>query len=318
MHKFLNDWFSEAEEINLTTSGSSGKPKTISVPKKSMVESAQRTIEFFELKPGMSALLCLPVEYIAGKMMIVRAIVGQMNLVTVEPSGLPLQSIDKVIDFAAFTPMQLYNELSIKSNPKLAFLRKVIVGGAAVNEELSSMIQKQKFEVYETYGMTETCSHIALKRLNGKHIQKSFYPLKGIKISLDNNNCIVINMENGDKICTCDIGETLSDGSFTIHGRIDNVINTGGIKISPEKIESIISSVIRDKFYISSIPHPSLGEQVVLVMEKPINEPQKLLLSLKKHLSKYEIPTLYQIDKFPLTESGKIRREELKKLLLKH
>ena len=318
VYNFLKEWLYGNAKILLTTSGSTGKPRTISVHKQKMIESALRTIEFFKLKPNLSALLCLPTEYIAGKMMTVRAIVGQMNLITIEPSGFPLQSINCTIDFAALTPMQLFNELKIKNNEKLKFLRKVIIGGAPVSSELTSLLQKQPFEAYETYGMTETVSHIALKKLNGNHKQNTFYPLKEIKMSLDKNNCLIIEHNNKDKIVTHDVGEIFTDGSFVINGRIDNVINSGGIKIFPEKIESIISEIINQEVYVSSTPHPILCEQAVLVADSPIENIQYLFSELKKRLNKYEMPSnLYQIDKFPKTRTEKIEREELKRILQK-
>ena len=319
LYKFLKEWFGGGAEILLTTSGSTGKPKIINVSKKDMIESALRTIDFFGLKPHMSALLCLPCDYIAGKMMTVRAIVGQMNLITVEPTGFPLKSINCPVDFAAFTPMQLLNELKIKNNEKLNFLRKTIVGGAPVSKELAVLVQNQPFEVYETYGMTETCSHIALKKMTGKNVQESFFPLKGINISLDSNNCIVIERTDKDIIKTHDVGEIFPDGSFVISGRIDNVINSGGIKIFPEKIEAIISEIIPQKIYVSSVPHHLLGEQVVLVADKPINNIKFLFGELEKYLTKYEMPAaLYQIDAFPLNEWGKIRRKLIPHFILFH
>ncbi|MDR2928121.1 MAG: AMP-binding protein [Cytophagaceae bacterium] len=315
---FLDEWFSEDDHIELQTSGSMGIPKTIEMSKTAMIESARRTINFFELKLGMSALLCLPTSYIAGKMMIVRAIVGHLNLVTTAPSGHPIQTLDCTVDFAAFTPMQMLNALEIDDNPKLRLLRKVIVGGAPINSILANKLQKQTFDVYETYGMTETVSHIALKKLNGTGVQHSFFPLAGITVLLNEDGCIVIKQTNTDTIVTNDIGEILPDGSFRILGRADNVINSGGVKIQPEKVESAIASHLNGLFYVSSVPDSLLGEKVVLVIDTPVEHPDRLLMQLKKILPKYEVPTsIYCVKNFPITVSGKIQRKELKKMLLR-
>lgn len=318
LYTFLSEWFSDKEFITVQTSGSTGEPKSILVRRDAMIESARRTISFFGLNPGNSVLLCLPVSYIAGKMMVVRALVGKMNIVTVEPSGLPLCDLNKPVDFAAFTPMQMMNELSNVNNPGLQFLRKVIIGGGAVNKKLSVLLSNYPFEAYETYGMTETLSHIALRQINGNTPQNSFYPLPDVNISTDERGCLILDVPgitNGE-IITNDFVEIQTDGSFCITGRFDNVINSGGIKIQPEKIEEVISSVFSGEFYISFVVNELLGQQVVMVVDSIPDNTESLFANIGEVLSRYQMPaSLYQVKEFPLSASGKIKRTVLKKMI---
>jgi O-succinylbenzoic acid--CoA ligase len=245
LQSFLYAWFSDGSNITLQTSGSTGEPKMISVSKQAMVESAKRTLAFFNLKPNQSALLCLPVFFIAGKMMVVRALVGQLNLIAIAPSASPLKDLNETVDFAAFTPLQMMNELKQLNNSKLNLLRKVIIGGGAVGDELEVMLKHQPFEAYETYGMTETLTHVALRRINGPNPQKYFHPLNNVKLSCDERGCLMSDVSGvtDGLIVTNDFAEIQPDGSFCITGRIDNVINSGGLKIQPEKIEALIATL---------------------------------------------------------------------------
>lgn len=319
LQAFLSNWFSDRDVIIVQTSGSTGKPKSIAVSRQAMIESARRTIDFFNLKPEQSVLLCLPVTFIAGIMMVVRALVGNLNLIVVEPSGFPLQNINQHIDFAAFTPMQMMNELSAKDGSKLNLLKKVIIGGGAVNSQLSALLMHQTFEAFETYGMTETLTHVALRRINGDQSQETFHPLPGVNVTIDQRGCLVLNVphiSNGE-IITNDLAELQSDGSFYITGRVDNVINSGGIKIQPEKVEAVLSSIIQDEFYATSVQHPSLGEQMVLVVNNVLVSPEKTFTKIGNALPRFLQPaSLFYVDVFPKTKSGKINRMALKNLLI--
>ncbi len=319
LSEFLSDWYSDSKTIKVNTSGSTGNPKSILVYKKAMVESAVKTINFFNLVPGQNVLLCLPVSFIAGKMMVVRALVGHLNLVVVEPSGLPLNNVNKIIDFAAFTPMQMINELALTSNSKLKYLKKVIIGGGPVNDHLYSTLQNHSFEAYETYGMTETLSHVAIRRLNGNNPQKYFYPLPGVRIMRDDRGCLILNVKgvtNGNLI-TNDVVDITPVGSFSVTGRIDNVINSGGIKVQPEKLEKLINSITKSDFVISSVPDSLLGEKIVLVTRSMPGNVMDLFTLLSNHLSKYELPaSLYLVDNFPVTNSDKLIRNKLRLTIL--
>lgn len=318
LKSFLKDWFSGCNQFMVHTSGSTGEPKPIMVSRKAFIASAQRTISFFSLKPGQSVLLCLPIGFIAGKMMIVRALVGGLNLIPVEPSGFPLQTVTNPVDFAAFTPMQMMNELSRTSDSKLHLLRKVIIGGGIVSSGLDNLLKEQTFEVWETYGMTETLTHIALRKINGNNPQKSFFPLPDIDISADYRGCLVIrNPEFLDgKVVTNDFADIQSDGSFRITGRWDNVINSGGVKIQPEKIEAALAEIYSDEVYASSVSNNLLGNQLVLVVNKQPENPQLLFSMLEDKLPRHHIPaSLYVVNEFPKTVSGKINRLELKECI---
>ncbi len=318
LKSFLKDWFSGCDHFIVETSGSTGEPKAIMVSREALIASAQRTIRFFNLKPQQSVLLCLPIGFIAGKMMIVRALVGGLNLIPVEPSGFPLQKITKPIDFAAFTPMQMMNELSKTADSKLHLLRKVIVGGGAVSSSLDAFLKEQTFEVWETYGMTETLTHIALRKINTENPQTAFYPLPNIDVFADDRGCLVIrNPEfiNG-QVVTNDFADIQSDGSFKITGRWDNVINSGGVKIQPEKIEAVLSHICSNEIYASSVLNDLLGNQLVLVVSEKPDNPESIFSLLDNKLPRYQMPaSLYVVNEFPKTVSGKINRLELKECI---
>ncbi|MFI1743848.1 AMP-binding protein [Thalassobellus sediminis] len=303
---FLLDWLDRHEYIIVKTSGSTGKPKNIKIQKQAMVNSAIATGDFFKLKPGDKILNCLPSNFIAGKMMIVRAIVLGLELDMVQPTALPQIDYEKDYDFCAFTPMQLkYFAKYLKS------IKTVIVGGGQVSEAIIESIKNKKPNVYETYGMTETVSHIAVRKLNNfkdTDLNSSFNTLPDIKVSTDDRGCLVINAPHlsEEKIVTNDLVKIHSDTSFDWLGRFDNVINSGGIKLYPEQIEKNLRSKIKEQFFITSIPDDTLGDKLVLVLESKSNN---LDPSVFESLGKYEKPKeVFVIDKFIETSSGKIHR----------
>jgi len=317
LRAFLEEWWSPSHFIKLRTSGSTGKPKEIIVLKSAMVESARRTLNHFNLQPGMKALLCLPIEFIAGKMMVVRTIVGQLEMIAVPSSGQPLQNIDFEVDFAAFTPMQIYNEIK-SASCKFHLLKKVIIGGGKVDATLDRLLQEQPFEAYETYGMTETLSHVAIRRINGAARQDSFFPMEDVIIGTDERGCLTLLLPGiiDKTLITNDLAEIRADGSFTIRGRADNVINSGGIKISPEAIEKKIESLLNIPFVISSIPDPRLGQMLVLVTEGAVANVHNLIPEFNKLLAKYEIPiSIVTLEKFPRTASGKVKRDIIMEII---
>jgi o-succinylbenzoate---CoA ligase len=319
LYSFLKEWLNNSETIAVNTSGSTGTPKTIWIKKDAMVASAFRTINFFELKPAMTALLCLPVSFIAGKMMVVRALVAQMNLIAVAPSNNPLVEVNFPIDFAAFTPMQMLNILNSKSN-KTPLLQKVIIGGGKTDSHLNKLLQNQPFEAYETYGMTETLSHIALRRINGINQEIAFKPLDGVTINTDARGCLIIDAPeiHPELIITNDLAEIHPNNTFSITGRIDNVINSGGLKIIPEKIEEQIKHLIKEPFVISAITDKVLGQKTVLAIESNIQPCANLITIIKQAVHKHEHPQcVYLLSEFPRTESGKVKRNEIMNLIAK-
>ncbi|MDT0675945.1 AMP-binding protein [Autumnicola musiva] len=311
---FLLEWLKPSAHIKSRTSGSTGKPKEIKLKKEHMINSAMATSKFFDLPEKTTALLCLPANYIAGKMMLVRAMVLGWQLDMIPPSSTPLDHVFKRYDFCAMTPFQLDNSVG-----RLHLIKKLIVGGGAVSYRIKDMVRDLETKVYETYGMTETVTHIAARRLNPvkrKDEERSFKVLPNINISKNERGCLVIKAPKISDVVvvTNDIVDIITYKKFEWKGRIDNVINSGGIKIYPEEVEKKISPVIHQRFFITSLPDDSLGNKLVLFVESDFSE--ETLELLKKNiaeldtLDKYEIPKkIYLIEKFEETSSGKIHRE---------
>lgn len=320
VYLFIEELLSDLDFISVISSGSTSREKQLKLYKRELVESAKRTQKYFNLSSEGTALLCLPVKYIAGKMMIVRAFVTGFNLLVTRPVSDPFQNIDEPIDFSAVTPYQLHsslNSLQIKKN-----IKTIIVGGAPVSVDLKKRIQQLPTSIYETYGMTETCSHIAIKPLNGKLRSDDFKVLTGINISTDERDCLVIDMGSiNKKTITNDIVSTSGD-SFKWLGRYDNIINTGGIKIIPEEIENRIAEIIPYNFVISFLPDNKLNQKVILLLETeelPGKRKEELENQLKKILQGHELPKdILCIPNFVRTPNGKIQRKQTMEIILKH
>ncbi len=310
---FIRDWFSEANEISVVTSGSTGTPKLIKHQKKNMVASAKATLKFFNLDSGNVAWLCIPVKYIAGKMMVVRAIVGGLNLVYSEPNSIP--HISSNVDFTAMVPNQVFELLQSKSGIDVfRNVKQLLVGGSSISCELEKTLLKHKVAAWHSYAMTETITHIALRKIGNSGYMGDFYPLKGVDLKLDKRKRLIIDYTSigVSKLITNDIAKIYEDGSFTILGRSDNVIVSGGIKISPEIIESVIGEFLSNDFFIGGIPDDKLGEKVILFIEGCTSDYSNTNIEelVKGLLNKYELPkeTVF-ITKFTRTVSGKIMRK---------
>jgi len=311
LYLFLNEWFSATDYIRVQTSGSTGEPKSIEMPKMLMIRSAERTISYFGLQKGSRLLLSLPCHYIAGKMMVVRAIVGQMNLVTVDPAGNFDLLQNECVDLGAMVPNQLIKLLEHNfGKDKLQNIRNLLVGGSAISKATEEQISKLTNRVVSTYGMTETASHIAIRELSGNRKTEFYHCLPGISVSLGKNGCLqILHPEFDEPLLTNDLAEVQSETTFCILGRADSVIISGGVKYSPELIEKKLENLISQRFIISSIPDEKLGEKLVLIIEgKPFNT---ILLEQKiiEILSKYERPgSIFFQEKLHETASGKIVR----------
>jgi O-succinylbenzoic acid--CoA ligase len=312
LFEFLKDWFSDSDTVDVKTSGSTGKPKTIQASKQKMVNSARLTCDFLGLKANDKTLLCLPLDYIAGKMVVIRAITAELDLYPVEPDGNPLSEMkETAFAFAAMIPLQVYNSLNNRIR-ELENIRNIIIGGGMIDAILEEKLQLLTNNIYSSYGMTETLSHIALRRLNGKGKSPNYMTFDSVKISLSENNTLIIDapLVSDNILYTNDIAEIFPDGSFNITGRIDNVINSGGIKIQPEVVENLLRPLIGIPFAIASLPDKKLGEIVVLVAENQIDH------YTFSHLPKYYIPRkIIVVNKIPVSETGKIKRQSLKDLL---
>lgn len=304
---FLLDWVSDRPILEVFTSGSTGKPKKIKLQKEHMVNSALATGSFFKLSPRNTALLCLPCSGIAGKMMLVRAMVLGLQVDYVNPSSTPLENNSKAYDFAAMVPLQVQHSLS-----KLSRIKKLIIGGAPVEIGLKQEISKSGIQVYETYGMTETITHIALKEL--APVPKPYFEtLPNVSITLDNRGCLVIDAPkvSDDKVITNDLAEIISNRQFTWLGRFDSIINSGGVKLVPEQIEQKLSGIIEGRYFVTGTDDATLGQKLVLILEGQAKDSMALLESIKSAnvLSKYEVPkAVYFVKSFVETPTKKIDR----------
>jgi O-succinylbenzoic acid--CoA ligase len=300
--EFILDWFDDNSYITMHTSGTTGMPKSIRVEKQAMVHSAIATGDFFDLRPGNKALHCLPTKYIAGKMMFVRGFILGLDLDFVAPSSNPLENNETAYEFVAMVPLQVQNSLN-----RLKNVKKVIVGGAKISKALAKDLSKLNTAIFETYGMTETITHIAAKKIK----EKAFTVLPNVRIAQDSRNCLVIDASqiSADTIVTNDLVELVNERQFVFLGRVDNVINSGGIKLIPELIEEKLSGKIDGRFFITGIYDSVLGEKVVLIIE---GEERVLDQSIFDVLDKYEKPKeIFFVSQFMETENGKIKRKEI-------
>ncbi len=314
---FIIDWLSESKVIAVQTSGSTGTPKKISLSKKYMEESARMTLNFFGLKPGDKVLLCLPVKYIAAKMMMVRAFTGKLDLYCIPPALNPVSEWTPQLNFAAMTPAQV--EKLLESEEGTGFLNrieKLLIGGSALSNVLEEKIQSLKTQVWHSYGMTETMSHIALRKVNGPNTSDGFVSLPDVSVKKNSHDCLMITAPHIGvfDLETHDVAEFAGDGSFRILGRTDNVINSGGVKLFPEQIEEKLSAIISADFYIGSQPDNLLGERPLLLIEsEPLtkNQMEDLRQKIKLCLEKFEIPKeIVFVKSFKRTDSGKIIRNK--------
>lgn len=310
LNDFLDEWNNPKNTVEVHTSGSTGVPKCIQVEKQRMLNSARITCDFLGLEAGDTALLCMPLDYIAGKMVVVRSIERQLRLTTVEASGHPLKNITNSFDFAAMVPMQVYNSLQVaEEREKLRTIKHLIIGGGPINDDLQQQLSRFPNNVWSTYGMTETLSHIALRRLNGENASLWYTPFCTVSISLNTNGCLVIEapLVHEGRLETHDRAE-IRDGKFRILGRLDNVINSGSIKIQAEEVEEKLRPHIKMPYLISKCSDEKFGEVVVLLTECPD-------LSFVKEICCNVLPKFWQPKHYlytshiPLTGTGKPARK---------
>jgi O-succinylbenzoic acid--CoA ligase len=303
---FLLDWFDDNSYIDMQTSGSTGVPKTIRISKQAMVESAIATGDFFDIHPGQKVMQCLPVKYIAGKLMFIRAFILGLEMNFVAPTSTPLYNNDTEYDFIAMVPLQAKHSLK-----ELRNVKKLIIGGSMISKSLETELKKLPTEVYETYGMTETITHIAAKKIG----EKCFTVLPNVTISYDDRNCLVIHAPriSDDIIITNDLVELVNENQFVFLGRFDNIVNSGGIKLIPEQIEKKLAGKIEGRYFVTGQKDEELGEKLILIVE---GEKREIDSAVYGHLDKYEKPKdVYFLSKFKETENGKIMRNETKALL---
>lgn len=318
IEEFKENWKQPIPTMTVHTSGSTGKPKEMQVEKVRMWDSAMATLQTLGLQEGNSALLCMPLKYIAGQMMLVRTLAGQLTLVAVAPTSHPFAHLHQAPDFAALTPMQVFESLKVPHERSL--LRRtlcLIIGGGAISAELAREIASFPNPVFSTYGMTETLSHIALRRLNGPSASDYYTPLTGVEVSLSDEGTLEIYAPrvNPERLVTNDVAELLPNGCFRIIGRKDNVICSGGIKMHIEELESTLAQHTDTSIQITSVPDASLGEAITLLYESESEMTEEMETLCRRTLGKYEVPRHYfRVDHLPLTETGKPARAQAKKL----
>ena len=327
LEEFLAAWNDSSDRILVHTSGSTGTPKPLWVEKRRMEASARITCRFLGLQPGDTALLCMPLDYIAGKMMVVRALTCGLRLIAVEPCGCP--SWDENIDFAAMVPMQVYNLLQTdEGRERLMQIRHLIIGGGAIDDALSRVLIGFPNQIWSTYGMTETLSHIALRRLSGPEASAWYTPFEGVSVSLSDEGCLIINAPavHDGSLLTNDIAQLMPsapDGAsscvqggrvpFRILGRKDNTICSGGVKIQIEEVERLLHPHLSCPFLITKCRDVKFGEAVVLLTESSD-------LSSIRHLCQQHLPRFWQprryltVPRLPLTATGKPARGEAQQL----
>ena len=311
LYIFLEKWFDASPVITVHTSGSTGTPKELVVRKDRMMQSARLTCEFLNLQAGDTALLCMNLRYIGAMMVVVRSLVAGLNLIVRPASGHPLSDIEEPLRFAAMVPLQVYNTLRVpEEKERLEQTDILIIGGGAVDDTLEAEISALPTAVYSTYGMTETLSHIALRRLNGETASKHYYPFPSVELSLSAESTLVIKapLICGEVLQTNDIACLYPDGSFTIAGRKDNVINSGGIKIQAEEMEKRLRPFIPVPFVVTSVPDPRLGQALTLLIAGQVDV-RELESKLQMVLDAYHRPRhIFMTESIPQTENGKTDR----------
>lgn len=325
---FIADWLEERESFIQLTSGSTGTPKQIIITRAQMIASATMSIQALGLQWGDNALVCISPDYIGGKMMLVRCLTAGLKVIALTPSSNPFETLpsEQQIEFAAMVPMQVHEIVRSKKAARFNELKTVIVGGASLDAKTEEMLQAYSCMFYSTYGMTETLSHVALRQLNGSAASEHYRTLPGIEISLDERNCLVIHWDQlAGNVVTNDIVEIVTPNSFRWIGRWDNVINSGGVKVIPEKVELQIKDIfdlnaVKNHFFIGAVPDSRLGNKVVLFIEGYLsNELVEMIeQAMAQIIPKTERPKqIILINFFTVTENGKINRKDTIKSYMK-
>ena len=331
--QFLELWNNDNPQMLVHTSGSTGKPKPLWVDKCRMEASAKATCQYLKLKAGDKALLCMSLDYIAGKMMAVRALVAKLQLIVVEPNGHPLKNMEEDIDFAAMVPLQVFNSLQVPAERlRLMRIKHLIIGGSAIEADLAQELRNFPNAVWSTYGMTETLSHVALRRLNGPEASEWYAPLPGVEVKLNSKGCLVINaphvcqkpLETNDIAIikqAIDVNEedlkqhSVEQGVvFRILGRLDNVLVSGGIKIQMEEVERELYPHLNTPYRIIKIKDQKFGEVVGLEFVPLSGQNPNEATTMAKQICQQVLPKYWQpkayfaVNEIERTPTGKIKR----------
>lgn len=318
--RFLLEWQSRSPVVAVHTSGSTGTPKLLEADKRRMACSARRTCAFLGIPEGATTLLAMPLDYIAGKMVVVRALVCGLDLVAATPSASPLAGLASAPFFAALTPMQAFESLKDPATAQLLReVRCLLLGGGAITGQLAEALAGFPHPVWSSYGMTETLSHIALRRVDGKAATPWYTPLAGVRLSLSAEGTLVI---DDPRVCpqtlvTNDLAQLADDGRFRITGRRDNVIDSGGIKVQIEEVEAALEGHVPGEFCITWLPDERLGEEVVMLGTAPWGD-EAMKACCRPLLPAHWCPRRYlQVDAVPRTQTGKPARAEARELALR-
>jgi len=307
VNTFLEEWKNENAFIEVQTSGSTGKPTKVLLEKAKMLVSAKNTLNYLKIQKNCNALLCLSSTTIAGKMMVIRSIVGELNLIVGPVNSNPLENIDLPIEFVAMVPMQLKSTLE-NSAHKLKNIPSILIGGGPISPNLSAALKENNTTVFHTYGMTETISHVAMRKV-GENEEKEFEALPGITFSEENEQLVVhYPAINIDSLKTNDQIVLTSQTTFQWIGRTDFIINSGGKKLNPEEIEDRISELLETPYFIGSLSDEKFGQKVILLIESnhSLHVTKEVL---RTKLSNYSLPKeIYYLEHFTRTVSGKINR----------
>ena len=324
LEEFLAHWNDASPCMEVKTSGSTGVPKRIYIEKVRMRASARMTCDFLNLHQGDTALLCMPLDFIAGKMMVVRALERGLELLSVEPNSHPLSSANMAaignppsIDFAAMVPLQVWNTLQVpEEREALCRIRHLIIGGGAISQALEQELRKLPINVWSSYGMTETLSHIALRCISDDY----YTPLPGITLCQDQDSCLVIDAPHlcSETLYTNDIARFACDNRFQIIGRRDNTVCSGGIKIQIEEVEAWLHSIGIHNVMVTCREDSALGQAIVYLTTSEI-DPDILRKSVSTDTpnSRYWLPRhIVKVASLPLTHTGKPDRAEARRLAI--
>lgn len=310
LNDFLTEWNDLRDTVEVQTSGSTGQPQRMQVRKSRMRASARMTCDFLGLRPGDTALLCMNLRYIGAKMMVVRSLERGLRLISVPPTSHPLATTDEQIDLAAMVPLQVYAALQVpREAERLRRVRHLLIGGGAIDARLEEQLRVFPHAVWSTYGMTETLSHIALRRVNGPASTDFYTPLPGVRVGLSESGCLAIEAPAlcDAKLLTNDLAKLLPDGRFRIIGRADNTLVSGGVKVQAEELERLLRPCLPKPFLVTWISDERLGQAVVVLAE----DEQAELLCRRASLPDYWWPRHWlHVDRIPLTETGKPARAE--------
>ncbi|UJP64585.1 AMP-binding protein [Mongoliitalea daihaiensis] len=316
---FCQSWLTDQQSFELQTSGSTGMPKNILITRSQMEVSAMATRDFFRISANPNLLCCLNTWFIAGKMMLVRGMEWNACIYLSKPSQNPFKesSLIQKYELVAMVPLQVLNCIDDTLGLQgLKAIKNLIIGGAPSSHSLIEKLLAASIHAYQTYGMTETVSHVALAPIEGKELQYEVLP--GVIIGVDENNRLWIEapMAEEKQIQTNDLVKILSPTRFQWLGRADFTINSGGVKVQPELIEKAIEPLVVEKFgdvayFIGGLTDEQLGQKVVLIVEKtdPLTDEQSFLKKLADNLPRYHQPKeIHYLKSFVRTATGKVNR----------